>query len=695
MRNSYPGPEYLGAESASAPSDKKQQERGTIRTAAASVSPSEIRASSGSIGTKSGGATTRSVVSGQPYDEKPFIMGDMPFGGAGRAIDPQLKGDPQLKDSPPLSWDRSIAQTLPEPEVVRPQRLSTQPGHIAPMNSLISQSASQHASGPAGGTSRQSAAGAGTGANGAAGHSANPFLNTPFADAVLSGEALNRDGTTSELTTALHQLVRLVANVTESYTSAIFLSNQDDQAEGPAVTLSAVHTLSREIVPAVRIAMGAGLVGWTAENRVRISVCPFEHDATTLLYYAADQALKSFIALPVLSPTGELLGVLACDSKKSYAFAKVTEKVLIDCAEQAAAMILLHRRIAQFGKSYRIGTSSEVIDGFLERLRTQHNERELLNQAAEIPSEVVERDALVVITVADGAAAPSAFYSTTNQVRVGHRLLELVCRHKRVICPDRSIQTTGGADGMQDRSFLSIPFHIGKREAGSINLLSRAGETFSTAEISALERMGKVLGRELELFRLRDRLTSPEAQSGLLSWEQFSASARAMLTDNEQGKQSYALIRIVPENIGELEDFLGVDGARRALDKLCRLVEQVKGSTGIAGLLYGHELFILSERREGERILGRLERLLERLTLDEPSSAPARVTIRTSPTDHQSAKSAGVKVSSLVSRGLAKVLVTTPKDGDTLEELVAKTNRLLESAQESASNQMVKNVSNW
>lgn len=544
--------------------------------------------------------------------------------------------------------------------------------------------------------------------------SANPFLKAQF----YSGEAVQRDGSTSELVLALQQLVRLVANVTESYTSAIFLSNQDDQAEGPAVTLSAVHTLSRDISPGVRIAFGSGLVGWTAENRVRISVCPFEHDATTLLYYSHDQALKSFIALPILSPTGELLGVLACDSKKSYAFAKVTEKVLIDCAEQAASVILLHRRLAQVGRSYRLGSSTEIVDGFVERLRNQTNERDLLTQAAEIPSEIVERDALVVITVADGAAPSSAFYSSSNQVRVGHRLLELVCRHKRVICPERSVQTTTGSEGVQDRSFLSIPFHIGKREAGSINLLSHATETFSTVEIAALERMARVLGRELELFRLRERLSSPEAQSGLLSWEQFSVAAKLMISEAEKtegGRGGVALLRLVPENLGELEDFLGVDGARAALDRLARLVEQVKGSNGIAGVLYGHEMFVLADRREGERILGRLERLLERLTLDEPQSnlshrstrgalAPAGEVLSQKPL-----KTAGAKVSTLISRGLVKVLVTSPKEGETLEELVAKTNRLLESHSETGSaatgfgggtrsgaiQHAVKNVSNW
>ncbi len=508
---------------------------------------------------------------------------------------------------------------------------------------------------------------------------------------ILSGTSVGRDGCTSELTHALHQLTRLVANVTESYTSAIFLSNQNDQAEGPAVTLTAIHTLSRDIVPGVRIAMGAGLVGWTAENRVRISVCPFEHDATTLLYYSSDQALKSFIALPVLSPSGELLGVLACDSKKSYAFAKVTEKVLIDCADQAAALILLHRQLSRYDRSYRVSGNSELMSGFLEHLRGQRSEQDLLLQAAEVPPAVVERDALVVITVADGVSPPSAFYSSTNQVRVGHRLLELVCRHKRVLCADRSVQTTGSSAGITDRSFLSIPFHIRKREAGSINLLSRATETFTTAEIAALEGVAKVVGKELELFRLRSRLTTPESVSGLMSWDQFSSAAKVMLEHSAEHKHACALIRLVPENLGELEDFLGVAGTRKALEKLSRLVEQVNGSAGVAGMLYGHEIFVLSERKEGERILGRLQRLLERFSLDDGPAAVGTA----APVSSLGSRNSAVKISNLINRGLAKVIVSTPKDGDTLDELVAKSNRLLESAQESAPNQMVANVSHW
>ena len=114
--------------------------------------------------------------------------------------------------------------------------------------------------------------------------------------------------------------------------------------------MEGVHTLSRDLIHTAEIPHGRGLVGWTAENKVRISVCPFEHDATTLRYYRSDQDLKSFLAVPILPRSGgpqqeTLLGVIACDSKKNYAFAKITEKILVDCSVQAANIIELVRSV--------------------------------------------------------------------------------------------------------------------------------------------------------------------------------------------------------------------------------------------------------------------------------------------------------------------------------------------------------------
>ncbi len=479
----------------------------------------------------------------------------------------------------------------------------------------------------------------------------------------------------NDLQEALGQLSRLVANVTEAYTAAIFLANPKEKF----VQLASLHTLSREVVPMCRIAYGCGLVGWTAQNAVRISVCPFEHDATTLMYYSADQALKSFIAVPILSAQNELLGVISCDSKKSYAFAKITEKILLDCAAQAATMITLYRK---FGTAEKKGAPAETdhFQIFLDHLRNKRSERELLEAAANLPIELVDRDALVLITTDEPGASASAFYSPSNQIRVGNRLLEHVCRHKRVICGERSVQAQTADDGSQ-RSFLSIPFHISKREAGSINLLSRAFEAFSAQEIGALEQVAQVVGRELEFLRLKEKYMTPEAATGLLTWEQFSKLAKnafpAKRPEQRAARQpAYSLIRLALTAPQEIEDFFGVETTRRVILKIMRLVEQAKGSHAIAGSLYGSQMLILSERTEGDRIAGRLKRLLERFSLSDENAFEVGNRERFDRAHSQP----GLKLHEVIGRTLVQVKVESPQDGETLEELLAKSNRLLETS---------------
>ena len=131
---------------------------------------------------------------------------------------------------------------------------------------------------------------------------------------------------------SLDSLARLAANASESFSVGIFLVNPLDDFTSKkerVLVPCGVHTLSRDFVYNAVLPFGRGLVGWVAENSEVISVAPFERDATTLAYYSRDQSLKSFIALPIIGKNGQLIGVLACDSKKSYGYSKITERILI------------------------------------------------------------------------------------------------------------------------------------------------------------------------------------------------------------------------------------------------------------------------------------------------------------------------------------------------------------------------------
>lgn len=519
----------------------------------------------------------------------------------------------------------------------------------------------------------------------------------------------------AELGENLTQLARLIANVTESYTSAVFLcvpgadlGIEDEKTTASTkrshLRVAAYHTLSREFVRDAVIQFGTGLVGWTAENGLRISVCPFEHDATTLLYYGSNQDLKSFIAVPILKG-GTLFGVIACDSKKSYAYAKITEKVLNDCALQAASMIELHSRAEQLPESKT--QIEDALEQFANFIRNADSEEDLLTRAANIPDSIVRRDALVVVTSGtpalaeglDGSRPPvrgrtngatgsygggfGAGQSRTNGSRfytpalpterpnaamimspVDPRLLELVQRHRRVMTSSRSVHSLPIDDAKQ-RSFLSVPFMMLGREAGSINLLSPQRESFKAQAIAAVERIAEVVGREIERIRLRELLPGYLDSASMMSWRRFVTEANSRLKEWRQGRLPLSLIRIAFTNSSDWESQSNIDEATDAFRTLIGLVEQVKRNSALSCYLFGEQALILTESNEAEATVRRLRRIIERSGMGM-TAADAEMGL-------PSGVNFSVKLSRSILAGLVTKLAHAPADGATIEELVKKT----------------------
>jgi hypothetical protein len=128
----------------------------------------------------------------------------------------------------------------------------------------------------------------------------------------------------------LCRMARFGANISDAYGCYIFLPNSSN-----SLLLAGFHSLSNEVIRDCEILPNAGLVGWVAKHKRSIHVSPFERDSRTLGFYFQDQNLKSFIGIPVLvrsSPNNseDGVGVIACDSKKSFAFSKLQGKLLED-----------------------------------------------------------------------------------------------------------------------------------------------------------------------------------------------------------------------------------------------------------------------------------------------------------------------------------------------------------------------------
>jgi len=165
----------------------------------------------------------------------------------------------------------------------------------------------------------------------------------------------------------LCRLARFGANIADAHSCFIFLPRELLVAEssgasavsGPSdsLALGGFHSFSPDVFKDCSLPRGSGLIGWVAKHNRSIHVSPFERDSRTLGVYSVDQQLKSFIGIPIrlhgVAASGDQppVGVVACDSKKAFAFSKVQGKLLEDLSAEIAREVELVERSAAGGSA--------------------------------------------------------------------------------------------------------------------------------------------------------------------------------------------------------------------------------------------------------------------------------------------------------------------------------------------------------
>jgi hypothetical protein len=171
----------------------------------------------------------------------------------------------------------------------------------------------------------------------------------------MAGVHAESDLSTTDLRIDLARLARFGANISDSFSCFIFLPHtilnpQEPEHPTQVLEIGGFHSLSNQVLVQAKLPIGFGLVGWVSKNSQPIHVSPFERDSTTLGIYSSDQQLKSFIGIPVsLQLLGAAApgycGVIACDSKKSFAFSKLQGKLLEDLANETSNTVRLYHRL--------------------------------------------------------------------------------------------------------------------------------------------------------------------------------------------------------------------------------------------------------------------------------------------------------------------------------------------------------------
>ncbi len=213
-------------------------------------------------------------------------------------------------------------------------------------------------------------------------HTLTQVIEEGPAESSLLGSASTVDSVTNvgstshslseRLVAHLNQLASLGLNLTDAHSCFIFLPTRRG-----SLKLVGAHSLCREIVRDFELPNGSGLIGWIARHRRAIHVSPFENDSRTLGVYRSDQQLKSFIGAPIIVPclpddegsspeqaSALGCGVIACDSRKSFAFSKLQGRLLEGLALQAAQTVGLLLESA--GQRERFPSGKQGLSQFVQ-----------------------------------------------------------------------------------------------------------------------------------------------------------------------------------------------------------------------------------------------------------------------------------------------------------------------------------------
>jgi signal transduction protein with GAF and PtsI domain len=142
----------------------------------------------------------------------------------------------------------------------------------------------------------------------------------------------------------LQEAVNLLANITEAFTTALYLLEPESGMLRPAVW----QTLSRSFRSDVDVKPGEGLVGYVFKHRAVADVDRYRQQSTATRLYDTDEGIQAFLAIPVGRD-----GVLVVDTRTRKAFGEREKKIVRSFADFMAHLAQHHqtcRREAMYGR---------------------------------------------------------------------------------------------------------------------------------------------------------------------------------------------------------------------------------------------------------------------------------------------------------------------------------------------------------
>lgn len=422
----------------------------------------------------------------------------------------------------------------------------------------------------------------------------------------------------------IDELIQLVSNVTESYTTAFFLADSRRQV----LKLWQFYSLGNNVIEGATIPFGQGPIGRVAESEKPFDLSKFsDRDSGLLKLYSKNEDIKSFFAVPVMTD-GVLAGVLCIDSKKAFVFANKDQKLLGLFAKQFANLIN-NIKIQKFVDTE--ASDIAFLHSFCSQITSISDIGSILDLSAEAITQLVECDGnFLCLRIDDGLRREKIFRveeSHSHKNMKGLRFSDqdglagciirgresfLLSNRKREL--GSYVFTPAEAVG-HVTSFLGVPLLTEDDVLGAMCLVDSAEDSFNQRDLRVASIVAGNAALSIGNLKVQKKLqalsTTVDGLTGLYNFSGFHEHLGIAFQEASQKRRPLSLVFMNIDNLMELNDNSGYEIGNEILKRFSQILIDLSRNEGIIAARYSSGKFALilpNTQKERASLIGEMIR---------------------------------------------------------------------------------------
>jgi len=405
--------------------------------------------------------------------------------------------------------------------------------------------------------------------------------------------------------TDIDGIIELVSNVTEAYTTALFIADNQKRM----LRLWRFYSLSDNVNKNAAIPFGDGPIGLVAETKKDFDLAKFaERDTGLLKLYIKNESIKSFFAVPILDKDGVLEGVISIDSKKNFVFANKDQKILKLFAEQFANLIN-NLRIQKFMDTET--SDIDFLNEFCDKIASIDDIKSILQYALESIIKLVECDSYFISLRTndnnDGEFCVASSHSKRNLQGLifsdQYGLAGCVIEDKKpFLLGNRkedfgSYVFTNSETLGRVRSFLGVPLLFKDSVLGLISLIDSKEGAFNQRDLQVISIMAGSISLAIAnakaQIKIQSLSTNIDGLTGLRNFTGFQEYLEMILQTASRKRQPLSLLIVDIDKFSELNKNLGHEAGNEILKQFAQFLLDTDEKSNVHVARYGSDEFSL------------------------------------------------------------------------------------------------------